>query len=148
MRSYAVVVDDWLASRRCGDSQTYPTARRAPKEGRKKMSLRSEAVEAMAAAHIPFAARAPVLAAIDEYEEVEVLPCASRNEQWLRLTDQGGRLYNPLQRDTTTILRRKQKPEPDVTELARRAVEARCKWGLTSLEMSNTMDALAEAVDK
>ena len=112
-------------------------------EGGKGMSLRSEVVEAMAAERLAISLRLPILAVIDEWEEVEVRPSTCDVLTWFpENSDQ----YVSTDSSCFTILRRK--PEPDVTELARRAVEARCKWGLTSLEMSNTMDALAEAVDK
>jgi hypothetical protein len=108
------------------------------------------------------AARA-ILEAIDQYEELEVRECRYHEKgHWLRLPD------DTMDEDkfivaTQTILRRKQEPEPDVTELAQRAVKAwrrreaelRRRGSCYAEPLNNAMEALdaeleplAEAVDK
>ena len=112
------------------------------------MSLRSEAVEAMAAAHILFAARAPVLAVIDEYEEVEVN--THRDGDWAYLPCGGRRAKfgNSPDYRVETFLRRKQKPKPDLEALARRAVKAWRSGCAFTVPEAAAMEALAEAVDE
>ena len=93
-----------------------------------------------------------VLSVCDEYEEVEVEECRGtsgfvcRGDHWLRMPDDrywGQPRHNP---NRYTILRCKQKPEPNVTELARRAVKA--FRGGPNIGYCRAMQALAEAVDE
>ena len=105
------------------------------------MSLRSEVIEAMAAVKMPVARRLPILAVIDEYEgaEVQKYPMC---EGYLRTRESGFWDHN---KPSFTVYRKKQKPKPDVTELARRAVKA---WRGGTYATHEAMHALAEAVDE
>ena len=80
------------------------------------------------------------LSVCDEYEEVGVQ--AAFSGKALRLRENP---YWDYDRPSFTVYRKKQKPEPDVTELARRAVKA---WRSPAPVFGAAMEALAEAVDK
>ena len=88
-----------------------------------------------------------VLAVIDEWEEVEVRPSTCSTGT---LFVKGSSHYVAHDDTCFTILRRKQKPKPDVTELARRAVkEWKRRFGEPPTRpLSIAMTALAEAVDE
>ena len=84
------------------------------------------------------------LSVCDEYEGVEVqdYPLC---DGYLRTRDSG--YWKPHQ-PSFTIYRKKQKPEPDVTELARRAVKEWEHHAPNTGPFGVAMDALAEAVEK
>ena len=127
------------------------------------MSLRSELKEAMAVAlekqrYLVNADRVreerwggggtlvaaqAVLSVCDEYEEVEVQEACSKD------------LWRTRERNTWephipsfTVYRKKQKPEPDVTELARRAVKAWRETHNASEPVCDAMDALEKKLDE
>ena len=134
------------------------------------MSLRSEAKEAMAKmaeargyVETPVAIRAEdwtardcfgptlavaqaVLAVIDEYEEVTL--CENKHCPGLWYAKGMSGFDAEHAKHLHVFLRRKQKPKPDVTELARRAVkEWKRRYG-DAEPLSDAMHALAEAVDE
>ena len=88
---------------------------------------------------VVFAARA-ALSVGDEYEEVEVQKTPHRAVLRLRSS-----LCWESHLPSFIVYRKKEKPKPDVTELARRAVEA---WRSPAVGFGPAMNALAEVVDE
>ena len=82
------------------------------------------------------------LSVCDEYEEVEVQECNNADYLLRRPSTH----WDP-RKPSFTVYRKKQKPEPDVTELARRAVKAWEKDD-TAHRFHVAMSALAKAVEK
>ena len=77
------------------------------------------------------------LSVCDEYEAVEVQECVHDASYWkLGYWDTG--------RPRFTVYRKKQKPEPTLEELARRAVKA---YRSTNLSTAAVIGALAEELD-
>ena len=87
-----------------------------------------------------------VLAVIDEYEEVTL--CENRYSPGLWYSEGTASFDAKFTKNLHTFLRRKQKPEPDVTELARRAVKVwRGSYGSTR-PVCDAMDALEKKLDE
>lgn len=107
------------------------------------MSLRSEVREVMEAINVPVARRVPILAVIDQWEEMEVQFVNVATPNYWR-TREGS--YWESERPGFIILMRRQ--GPDVEELARRVVkEWRGSHG-SMVPICDAMDALEEELDK
>ena len=97
-------------------------------------------------------AMAAALSVCDEYEEVEMQEVRGTAPHYLRTRDSA--FWEP-HLPSFTVYRKKEKPEPDVTELARRAVKAWGRYvsiasrgGEPISDVMAALDAGLKAVDK